>query len=67
MAVLLVLPKLHGLHPWLLTHYWLTFGDLLRAPVRWSDITRNLLLQAGYALVFGTAAWARFTTKDVLA
>lgn len=66
-GVLDAIPQLHAIHPWLLTHYWLTFGDLLRSPVRWTDITKNLLLQTGYMLVFGTAAWARFTTKDVLA
>jgi ABC-2 type transport system permease protein len=66
-GVLDAIPQLHAIHPWLLTHYWLTFGDLLRSPVRWTAITKNLLLQAGYMLVFITAAWARFTTKDVLA
>ena len=66
-GVLDLIPQLHAIHPWLLTHYWLTFGDLLRSPVRWNDITKNLLLQLGYTLVFATAAWSRFTTKDVLA
>ena len=66
-GVLEAVPQLGVLHPWLLTHYWLTFGDLLRSPVRWTDITKNLLLQVGYIAVFATAAWARFTTKDVLA
>jgi len=28
---------------------------------------RNLRLQLGYIAVFATAAWARFSTKDVLA
>jgi ABC-2 type transport system permease protein len=51
----------------LLAHYWLSFGDLLRSPVRWTDITKNLLLQVGYIAVLATAAWARFATKDVLA
>ena len=66
-GVLEAVPQLGVLHPWLLTHYWLSFGDLLRSPVRWTDITKNLLLQVGYVAVFATAAWARFTTKDVLA
>ena len=35
-------------------------------PVRWTDIRKDLLLQLGYVAVFGSAAWARFTTKDVL-
>jgi ABC-2 type transport system permease protein len=28
---------------------------------------KNLGLQALYAAVFGSAAWARFTTKDITA
>lgn len=66
-GVLEAVPQLGVLHPWLLTRYWLTFGDLLRSPVWWTDITKNLVLQVGYMGVFATAAWARFTTKDVLA
>src|SRR5579875_900019 len=54
-------------HPWLFSHEWFSFGDLLRTPVVWNNIGRDLLLQAGYVAVFGTAAWARFTTRDVLA
>jgi ABC-2 type transport system permease protein len=66
-GVLETVPQLHAIHPWLLTHYWLTFGDVLRSPIRWTDITKNFLLQLGYVAVFATAAWARFTTKDILA
>ncbi|HEY2300827.1 MAG TPA: hypothetical protein VGH66_02990, partial [Acidimicrobiales bacterium] len=65
-AVLDAVPQVHGIHPWLFTHRWLAFGDLLRSPVRWTDIRKDLLLQLGYIAVFGSAAWARFTTKDVL-
>ncbi len=65
-AVLDAVPQVHAIHPWLFTHRWLAFGDLLRSPVRWSEIRKDLLLQAGYVAVFGTAAWARFTTKDVV-
>ena len=36
-GVLEAVPQLGVLHPWLLTHYWLTFGDLLRSPVRWMN------------------------------
>jgi ABC-2 type transport system permease protein len=65
-AVLDAVPQVHAIHPWLFTHRWLAFGDLLRSPVRWTDIRKDLLLQAGYVAVFGSAAWARFTTKDVV-
>ncbi|ALV51647.1 ABC transporter permease [Streptomyces sp. 4F] len=61
------IPQLHALHPYLFSHYWLSFADLMREPVHWDDLTRNLGLQALYVAVFGSAAWARFTTKDVTA
>lgn len=60
------LPQLEWLHPWLLSHYWLGFGDLLRQPVLWDSFASNALLQAGYVAVFGALAYGRFVTKDVL-
>ncbi|MFI8350789.1 ABC transporter permease [Streptomyces sp. NPDC085596] len=61
------IPQLHAIQPYLFSHYWLSFADLLRDPVLWDDLRHNLGLQAVYAAVFGTAAWARFTTKDITA
>jgi ABC-2 type transport system permease protein len=58
-------PQLHALHPYLFPHYWLSFADLLREPVYWDELGKNLGLQGAYAAVFGTAAWARFTTRDI--
>ena len=58
-------PQLSWLHEWLPTHWWMSFGDVLRDPIAWGDMTRGLLTAAGYALVFWLAAWARFSTKDV--
>jgi ABC-2 type transport system permease protein len=66
-AVLDAVPQTHAIHPWLFTHRWLVFGDVIRTPIHWSGILSDLQLQAGYIAVFGAAAWARFTTKDVLA
>lgn len=60
------LPQLDWLHPWLLSHRWLDFADLLRQPVGWDSFRANALLQAGYVSVFGALAYARFATKDVL-
>jgi ABC-2 type transport system permease protein len=60
------LPQLSALDPWLFTHYWLGFADLMRAPVSWGNFADNALLQAGYVAVFGALALGRFTTKDVL-
>ncbi|SDO34366.1 ABC-2 type transport system permease protein [Actinacidiphila guanduensis] len=61
------IPQLHVVQPYLFPHYWLSFADILRDPVQWTGIAKNLGLQALYAAVFGSAAWARFTTRDVTA
>ncbi|WP_407551911.1 ABC transporter permease [Streptomyces sp. Pv4-95] len=58
-------PQLGSLQPYLFPHYWLSFADLLRDPVYWDQLQKNLGLQALYAALFGSAAWARFTTRDV--
>ncbi|WP_264357509.1 ABC transporter permease [Pseudarthrobacter sp. MM222] len=64
--VLDALPQLEWLHPWLFSHYWLDFGDLLRQPVSWDSFATNALLQGGYIALFGALAYGRFITKDVL-
>jgi ABC-2 type transport system permease protein len=65
--VLDTIPQLDWLHPWLFSHYWLAFGDLLRQPVPTGDLTLGLLTQAGYVAAFGALAWSRFSTSDVSA
>ncbi|WNI29924.1 ABC transporter permease [Streptomyces sp. ITFR-6] len=65
--ILDTIPQLGGIHPYLFPHYWLSFADLLRDPVYWDEVMKNLGLQALYAAVFGSAAWARFTAKDITA
>jgi ABC-2 type transport system permease protein len=59
------IPQVSLLHPYLLTHYWMSFGDLLRDPIATGEIWRGLLSAAVYAAVFLTAAWARFGSRDV--
>ncbi|WP_320776645.1 ABC transporter permease [Streptomyces sp. CRN 30] len=61
------IPQLEAVQPYFFSHYWLSFADLLRDPVHWDGLLRNLGLQAVYAAVFGSAAWARFTSRDVTA
>ncbi|MGP4009625.1 ABC transporter permease [Streptomyces sp. 4N124] len=61
------IPQLHALQPYFFSHYWLSFADLMRDPIYWDDLVKNLGLQGLYAAVFGAAAWARFTTKDITA
>lgn len=60
------LPQLDWLHPWLFSHYWLGFADLLRQPISWDSFGSNAILQAGYIVVFGALAYGRFSTKDIL-
>ena len=61
------IPQLHVVQPYLFPHYWLSFADVLRDPMQWDGIAKNLGLQALYAAVFGSAAWARFTSRDITA
>lgn len=58
-------PQVAWLHPWLIVHEWMSFGDLLRDPVSLDTAGRGLWVALGYAVVFLAAAWARLTTKDV--
>ena len=60
------LTQLAWLHPWLFSHYWLDFADLLRQPISWTSFSDNAVLQAGYVVTFGALAYGRFGTKDVL-
>lgn len=63
--ILDAVPQLGWLHPWLIVHEWLSFGDLLRDPPSWDNVVRGLSVDAGYAAVFWLAAWARFSGKDI--
>jgi ABC-2 type transport system permease protein len=60
------LSQTEWLHPWLFSHYWLDFADLLRQPIEWSSLEQNTLLQLGYVVVFGALAYGRFSSKDIL-
>lgn len=64
--ILDAVPQVAALHPYLLTHDWTAFADLLRSPVYYSAMAHGLLVALGWAAVAGTAAWARFSTRDVL-
>jgi ABC-2 type transport system permease protein len=59
------IPQVSWLHPFLITHNWLAFGDLFRDPIAWQGLQRGLYVAAAYALVFWLAGWARFAAKDV--
>jgi ABC-2 type transport system permease protein len=65
MFILDSIAQLDWLHPWLLTHWWTAFGDLLRDPIATESIQRGLITAAVYAATFWLAAWARLSTKDI--
>ncbi|HKX14451.1 MAG TPA: ABC transporter permease subunit, partial [Propionibacteriaceae bacterium] len=65
MFILDSIPQLDWLHPWLLTHWWPAFGDLLRDPMATESIERGLITALVYVGVFWLAAWARLLTKDI--
>ena len=57
--------QLSAIHPYLPTHYWLSFGDLLRDPISTDQIVPGIVSAVVYGLIFLAAAWARFGSKDV--
>ncbi|SDQ36625.1 ABC transporter permease [Quadrisphaera sp. DSM 44207] len=63
--ILDAVPQLEPIHPWLFTHDWLAFGDLLRDPVRWDGVLHGLAVQGGWIAVLLALAWARLTSRDV--
>jgi ABC-2 type transport system permease protein len=58
-------PQLHRIQPWLFSHYWLQFADLLRDPITFGAIRHGALVSLVYTALFLSAAWARFSEKDV--
>ena len=57
--------QLSAIHPYLPTHYWLSFGDLLRDPISTDQIVPGVVSAVVYAAIFLAAAWARFGSKDI--
>lgn len=64
-TVLDSLPQLEAIHPYLLTHHWFDFAEFLRFEVSWSVLGAGMLVQLCWVAVFGSLAWARFTTADI--
>jgi ABC-2 type transport system permease protein len=65
MFILDSISQLAWLHPWLLTHWWTVFADLLRDPIGTESMERGLITALVYVSVFWLAAWARLSTKDI--
>jgi ABC-2 type transport system permease protein len=58
-------PQFAVIQPYLPTHWWNSFDALLRVPIDSSTLLKGLLSFAVYLVIFGSFAWARFTTADV--
>ncbi len=63
--VLDALPQVSSIHPFLFTHFWSAWGDLLRFPVTFSGIESDLGIQIIYIAIFLSAAWAKFSYSDI--
>jgi ABC-2 type transport system permease protein len=63
--VLDAIPQVSAIHPYLFSHPWMNFGDLLRQPVPSHGLLLGIGTQAAYIALFLVLAWTRFDTKDV--
>lgn len=61
-----VVPQLAVVRPILLSTYWGTFINLFRSPAYLAPIVKDLAEQAGWLIVWGTAAVASFLSKDIV-
>jgi ABC-2 type transport system permease protein len=58
-------PQFAAVHPYLPTHWWMSFDSLLRSPIATGDLLHGLLSFAVYIAIFFSIAWARCTSADV--
>ena len=61
------IPQISAIHPYLFSHPWMRFGDVLRSPMSVHGLQQGLWTQLAYLAVFLPAAWARLRTKDITA
>ncbi|CAB4729187.1 unannotated protein [freshwater metagenome] len=66
MQILATLPQISVIHPFLISYNWLGFADLLRNPMELGSFASNIALQLAYIFIFGSLAYSRFTSKDIL-
>ena len=59
------IPQFAAIGPYLPTHWWLSFDSLLRTPIDTTELLHGLLSFGVYIVLFGSIAWARFTSADV--
>jgi ABC-2 type transport system permease protein len=58
--------SLRWLHPYLISHDWLRFVDLFRAPIAWDGIAHGMKSFVLYTVIFLGASIAVFRRKDVV-
>lgn len=63
--ILGTISQLSAIHPYLPTHYWMSYGDLMRDPIATDQLIPGIVSAAVYAAIFLTAAWARFGGNDI--
>ena len=54
-----------AIHPYLPTHFWLTFDALLRTPITWPDVWHGLASFGVYIVIFGALALFRIRRANV--
>jgi ABC-2 type transport system permease protein len=59
------IPQFAAVQPYLPTHWWLSFDSVLRTPIDTAVLTHGLLSFGIYIVIFGSIAWARFSSADV--
>jgi ABC-2 type transport system permease protein len=59
------IPQVSVVHPYLFTHRWLAFGELLRDPVAGGELWLGIATQAAWAAACLSLAWAHFSSSDV--
>jgi ABC-2 type transport system permease protein len=59
------IPQFAAIGPYLPSHWWLSFDSILRAPVDTGELMHGLLSFGVYVVIFGSIAWARFTSADI--
>ncbi|HEX8627862.1 MAG TPA: ABC transporter permease [Catenuloplanes sp.] len=63
--VLITIPQVDWLHPYLLTRHWEDFGELLRDPVTLDALGPGLRSAGAYIVIFLAAAWANLSGRDI--
>ena len=59
------IPQFAAVGPYLPSHWWLAFDSVLRVPIDTAELSHGLLSFAIYIGIFGSIAWARFSSADI--